>query len=66
MPTFQRYFLARYRKCKTDIAIPRKCGPSKEQENKREYMEGTLIHALEKRLRKRERKDHSEGVRPPN
>ena len=29
LPTFQGYGLARYRKCKTDIAIPRECGTSK-------------------------------------
>ena len=32
LPTFQGYDLARYKKCKIDIAIPRECGPSKEQE----------------------------------
>ena len=32
LPTFQGYGPVRYRKCKTDIAIPRECGPSKEQE----------------------------------
>ena len=37
---FQRYGPVRYKKCKIDIAIPRECGPSKEQENKKGYMEG--------------------------
>ena len=32
LPTFQGYGLARYRKCKTDIAIPMERGPSKVQE----------------------------------
>ena len=32
LPTFQEYGLARYRKCKTNIAIPKECGPSKKQE----------------------------------
>ena len=32
LPTFQGYGPARYRKCKTYIAIPTECGPSKEQE----------------------------------
>ena len=38
-PTFQRYVTTRYMKCKTDIAIPRECGPSKEQEKQRGYMD---------------------------
>ena len=42
------------RNVNTDIAISRERSPSKEQENKRGYR-GTLIHALEKRLRERER-----------
>ena len=29
---FQEYGLARYRKCKTDIAIPRECGQNKVHE----------------------------------
>ena len=32
LPTFQGYGPARYRKCKIDIAIPKECCPSKEQE----------------------------------
>ena len=32
LPMFQGYGLARYKKCKTDIATPKECGPSKEQE----------------------------------
>ena len=32
LPKFLGYGLARYRKCKTDIAIPKEHGPSKEQE----------------------------------
>ena len=39
-PTFQRYGPARYGKCKSNIAIPRECDPSKKQENKKGYMEG--------------------------
>ena len=30
LPMFQGYSPARYKKCKTDIAIPRECCPSKE------------------------------------
>ena len=30
LPMFQGYGVARYKKCKTDIAIPEECGPSKE------------------------------------
>ena len=40
LPMFQGYGPVRYRKCKTDIVIPRERGPSKEQENKMGYMEG--------------------------
>ena len=58
LPTFQRYGPTRYKKCKTDIVIPRECGPSKEQEKgKRGTSRGILIHALEKRLRKRDREE---------
>ena len=35
LPMFQGYGLARYGKSKIDIVIPRECGLSKEQENKR-------------------------------
>ena len=34
LPTFQGYGQARYKKCKTDIVIPKECDPSKEQERK--------------------------------
>ena len=37
---FQGYGLTRYRKCKTDIAIPKEHDPSREGENKRGYMDG--------------------------
>ena len=40
-------------KCKTDIAIPRECGPGKAGKVKGTRRGGTLIHALEKRLRER-------------
>ena len=40
LPMFQGYDPARYRKCKTDIAIPKEHGLSMEQENKIGYMEG--------------------------
>ena len=67
LPMFQGYGLVRYKKCKIDIAIPRECGPSKEQENKKKgTWRGTLIHALEKRLRERDRENHFGGARPPN
>ena len=62
----QGYGLARYRKSKIGIVIPKECGPSKKQENKMGYMEGPLIHALEKRLKERESEDCFEGARPPN
>ena len=39
LPTFQGYGLARYRKCKTDIAMPRERGPGKEQEKIKWYKE---------------------------
>ena len=56
MLTFQGYGLARYRKCKTYITIPRERSLSKELEKiKGTRRGGTLIHGLEKRLRKRER-----------
>ena len=52
---------------KTNIAIPRERGLSKEQEKiKGTRGGGTLIHALEKRLRERERENHSGGAGPPN
>ena len=61
LSTFQGYGPARYRKCKTNIAIPRECGPSKEQEKgKGGTWRGTLIHALDKRLRERERERERE------
>ena len=34
LPKFQGCGLARYKKCKIDIAIPREHGPSKKQEKK--------------------------------
>ena len=40
LPMFQGYVPVRYRKYKTDIAIPRERGLSKKQENKRRYTEG--------------------------
>ena len=40
LSTFQRYGPVRYRKCKTDIAIPRERGSSKEQEKQRVQEEG--------------------------
>ena len=63
---FQRYGPTRYMKYKTDIAIPRECGPSKVQEKgKGGTWRGTLIHALEKRLRKREKEETTqEGLGP--
>ena len=65
LPTFQGCSPVRYRKCKSDIAIPRERDPSKKQENKRGIWRGTLIHALEKRLREREKeKTALEGLSP--
>ena len=43
LPTFQGYGSARYKKCITDIAIPRECNPSKGQENKSGTWMGTLV-----------------------
>ena len=62
----QGYVLVRYRKCKTDIAIPIIHGSSKEQKKiKGTRRGGTLIHALEKRLREREKeKTTQEGLGP--
>ena len=46
--------------------MPRECGPSKEQEKLKGTKRGeTLIHALEKRLKEREKeKTTLEGLRP--
>ena len=66
LPTFQGYGPARYRKCKTDIVIPREHGPSKKQESKRGTWRRALIYALEKKLRDKEREDRFRGARPPN
>ena len=46
LPTSQGYSRARYRKCKTNIAIPRECDLSKEQEDKGYMERGTLIHCI--------------------
>ena len=40
LPTFQGYGPEKYKKCKSDIAIPKEHGLSKKQENKRRYTEG--------------------------
>ena len=66
MPTFQGYGSARYRKCKIDIVMTRERGPRKEQEKVKGTKRGeTLIHALEKRLKEREKeKTTLEGLRP--
>ena len=45
LPTFQGYGPARYGKSKIEIFIPRECGPSKEQENKRVHR-GELKYML--------------------
>ena len=50
----------------TQSSPPRERGQSKEQENKRGTWRGTLIHALEKRLRERERENRFVRARPPN
>ena len=46
--------------------MPRECGPSKEQEKLKGTKRGeTLIHALEKRLKEREKeKTTLKGLRP--
>ena len=67
LPMFQGYGPARYKNCKTNIFVPREHGPSKKAGKvKGTKRGGTLIHALEKRLRERERENHSRGARPPN
>ena len=67
LPMFQGYGLVRYKKCKIDIAIPRECGPSKEQENKKGYMEGDPnTCSREETQRERDRENHSGRARPPN
>ena len=64
LPKFQGYGPVRYKKCKIDIAIPRKCDPSKDQELKMGYMEGDP-KTLEKRLREKEKeKTTLEGLGP--
>ena len=60
MPTFQVYSLARYKKCKTNIAIPRERNPSKKQEKLKGYMEGdpnTCSRKEAHREREREREE---------
>ena len=68
LPTFQGYGPVRYMKCKTYITIPRERGPSKKAGKVKSIGKGgTLIHALVKRLRKREGKRKPfEEVKPPN
>ena len=57
LPTFQGYGPARYRKGKIDIVMTRERGPRKEQEKVKGTKRGeTLIHALKKRLKERERR----------
>ena len=59
LPTFQEYRPVRYRKCKTDITIPRECGLSKEREDKGYMERGTLIHcSKEEAKREEERCNH--------
>ena len=66
LPTFQVYGPIRYRKCKTDIVIPRERGPSKEQEKNGTRKGGTLIHALKKRLKERGKRKPLRRGWPPN
>ena len=56
LPTFQGYGPTRYKKCKTYIVISRECSPSKKQEKNGTRKGGTLIHALKKRPREREKR----------
>ena len=66
LPTFQGYGPARYKKCKTDIAIPMELAQARCRKVKGDSWMETLIYALEKRLKERERENHSRGARPPN
>ena len=57
LPMFQGYGPARYKNSKTDIFVPREHGPSKKAGKvKGTKRGGTLIHALERRLRERKGK----------
>ena len=65
LPTFQVYGPTRYRKCKTDIVIPRERGRSKEQEKKWYGERGNPnTCSKEKAKRKRKEKTTQEGMAP--
>ena len=65
LPTFQEYGPTRYRKCKIDIAIPREHGPSKQQEDKRGYMNGDPnTCSREEALKRGKKKTTLEGLGP--
>ena len=57
LPMFQGYGPARYKNCTKNIFVPREHGPSKKAGKvKGTKRGGTLIHALERRLRERKGK----------
>ena len=66
LPTFQGYGLARYKKCKTNIAIPMELAQARCRKVKGDSWMGTLIYALEKRLKERERENRFGEARPHN
>ena len=64
--TLPRCGPARYKKCKTDIAIPMELAQARCMKVKGGSWMGTLIYALEKRLKDRERENRFGEARPPN
>ena len=66
LPTFQGYGPVRYKKCKTDIAIPMELAQARCRKVKGGTWMGTLIYALEKRLKERERENRFGKARPSN
>ena len=66
LPTIQGYGPTRYWKCKTDIIILGNATQERSKKIKWGTWMGTLIHALEKRLKGRERENRSKRARSPN
>ena len=66
LPTFQGYGPARYKKRKTEIAMPMELAQARCRKVKGGTWMGTLIYALEKRLKERERENRFGKARPPN
>ena len=66
LPTFQGYGPTKYKKCKIDIAIPMELAQARCRKVKGDSWMGTLIYALEKRLKERERENRFREARPHN